>query len=100
MGRFKATADNIKLVNDKYYQLKTYSAVARELGIAPSTVKKYVIPNYLPEEEITILPLQEDTLQRVENYLLTKEELSDPNLLCYREGELEEIQEFWKEIVL
>ena len=44
--------EEIKEMNELYLQYKTYSAVAREVGRAPSTVKRYIDPNYKHEEEI------------------------------------------------
>ena len=38
----------IKQINQLYYEYHNYSKVARELGISPSTVKKYVDPDYEP----------------------------------------------------
>ena len=47
----KITTDMIKQINELYIKYKTYAAVARELGIAASTVKKYVVEDYRPIEE-------------------------------------------------
>lgn len=47
------TAQEIELMNTLYLELKTYSAVAREVGRAASTVKKYIVPNFKPVENIT-----------------------------------------------
>ena len=48
----RVTQEEIKEMNELYFQYKTYSAVAREVGRAPSTVKRYIDPNYKHEEEI------------------------------------------------
>lgn len=48
----RVTQEEIKEMNELYLQYKTYSAVAREVGRAPSTVKRYIDPNYKHEEEI------------------------------------------------
>ena len=44
MGR--VTENEIRQMNELYLQYRTYSAVAKEVGRAPSTVKKYIDPNY------------------------------------------------------
>ena len=50
----KITTDMIKQINELYQQFGTYAAVAREIGISPSTVKKYVDKFYIPESKRTI----------------------------------------------
>ena len=47
------TQQEIELMNTLYLELKTYSAVAREVGRAASTVKKYIVPNFRPVENTT-----------------------------------------------
>lgn len=42
----RVTEDEIKQMNELYLQYRTYSAVAKEVGRAASTVKKYIDPNY------------------------------------------------------
>lgn len=51
---FKATVEAIEQINKLYYELKSYAAVSRALGGTPSasTVKKYVIPDYVPPVEV------------------------------------------------
>ena len=42
----KISYEDIQTINELYLKIGTYSGVARELHIAPTTVKKYIIPNY------------------------------------------------------
>lgn len=49
------TNDDIKEMNRLYKELKTYAAVARKTGFSPSTVKKYIIPDYKVVEEKDII---------------------------------------------
>lgn len=59
----RVTQEEIKEMNELYLQYKTYSAVAREIGRAPSTVKKYIDPNYQHKEEaIELKPVNWDEL--------------------------------------
>lgn len=46
----RVTPEEIKRINELYLQYGTYSAVAKEVGRAPSTVKKYIDLNYQTEE--------------------------------------------------
>ena len=97
----KITTDIIKQINELYIKLGTYAAVARELGIAPTTVKKYVVPDYCPLEERKIkkfnviydLPAQYSTemFEGVENF---------GDLCEYTEDEAVEIVELWEELSL
>ena len=48
----KINQDDIKEINELYLKYGTYSKVAAELGFAASTVKKYVIPNYVSEADV------------------------------------------------
>lgn len=48
----KVTNDEIIKMNELYLIYHTYSAVAKEVGRAPSTVKRYIDPNYVHVDEI------------------------------------------------
>lgn len=97
----KITTDIIKQINELYIKLGTYAAVARELGIASTTVKKYVVKDYCPLEEREIkrfnavydLPTEYSThmFDEVENF---------GDLCEYTEDEAVEIVELWKELSL
>lgn len=59
----KVTNEEIKRMNELYLQYHTYAAVAREVGRAPSTVKRYIDPDYKHEEEVVELkPIDWDEL--------------------------------------
>lgn len=51
------TQQEVELMNTLYLELKTYSAVAKEVGRAASTVKKYIVPNFRPIESTTELDI-------------------------------------------
>ena len=42
----KVTEDMIIRMNELYIELKTYAAVSRIVGVSPTTVKKYINPNF------------------------------------------------------
>lgn len=42
----RISEDEVIRMNELYLEYHTYAAVAREVGRAPSTVKRYIDPNY------------------------------------------------------
>jgi DNA invertase Pin-like site-specific DNA recombinase len=56
----KVTEQDKIQINELYLELKTYAAVARETGFSPSTVKKYIIPNYISQNDIKITPFNKN----------------------------------------
>lgn len=93
------TQDNIKKMNELYLQLKTYAAVSRATGFAPSTVKKYIIPNFKIVEKTNIKrvsgPLPD--IQTFQSMFLKKDWL---HLCELSKEEHEEIKELWEELEL
>ena len=78
----RVTQEMIVRMNDLYLELKTYSAVARKIGVSPTTVKRYINPNYKRvkndenedenELEIVIQPINYELFDRPSwNILLT-----------------------------
>lgn len=51
----KIESDDIIKINELYLKYKTYAAVAREVGCAPSTVKKYIMSNFITQEQLPII---------------------------------------------
>lgn len=96
----KVTQSDIKIINDLYYELKTYAAVARKTGFGASTVKKYVIPNYVPTSEEDYKHFYVDDLpsdfEKIEEQFKNIENYGD--LFVMSDEELDEIKELWKEI--
>lgn len=45
----RVTQDEIIKMNELYLEYHTYAAVAKEVGRAPSTVKRYIDPNYISQ---------------------------------------------------
>lgn len=91
MARTVIDQNKIKEINILYVKYKTYAAVARELGIAASTVKKYIIPNFtLDVNKVEFnSPIPEP--KRIEY----SEKMCD-----LTEEEFEEVKELWKEIMM
>ena len=93
----KVTEEDKVLMNELYIKLKTYAAVARETGFSPTTVKRYIIQNYVPKDSIqkNKFDLEIPSI----NYDLFKVE--DFGLLCVlSKEEKNEIEELWKEMLL
>ena len=89
--------DDIKKMNELYLKLGTYAAVAREVGFSPATVKKYIIKDYVAEDELEIkkfegpLPEFDSTIFRC----------NDWGPLCeLSKEEIAEVKELWKELYL
>ena len=94
----KITNEQIIQMNILYLKYKTYAAVAREVGCAPSTVKKYIQPNFVNPEELEVKrfegelpPLNKELFSDIENW---------GELCVLSNKEREDIKELWKEIVI
>lgn len=48
----KVTHEDIVKMNELYLEIKTYAGVARVVGFSPTTVKKYIDPNFVPVSKI------------------------------------------------
>ena len=89
--------EDIQRINELYYKYKTYVEVARQTGFAPSTVKKYVDPNWQPLNENEVVKFTKDDLpdfttdifRGVKNF---------GDLCVLSEEERKEIEELWKEL--
>lgn len=89
------TQIEIKEINRLYAEKGTYAAVARIMGIAPSTVKKYVIKDYKIIDESTFIrfdrPLPEFNPEIFR--------IKDWSPLCeLSTEETDEIRDLWKEL--
>ncbi|MBQ6629315.1 MAG: hypothetical protein IJH65_10950 [Methanobrevibacter sp.] len=96
----KVTQEDIININELYVKHKTYAAVARETGFAPSTVKKYVIPDYIPQDKIEKKIFTEDQIPENLDYSLFKGVENWAPLCKLTETEIAEIKELWKEITI
>ena len=95
----RVTPEDIKNINQIYYECKSYAETARRTGWAAATVSRYVDKNYQPIEPENVkrfdihFDLPEFTTEIFENV-----ELGDLCLLSNEEKV--EIAELWKEIAL
>lgn len=96
----KITDTDKILINELYIKYRTYAAVARETGFAASTVKKYIIPNYVPQAEIEIKTFTIEELPTEIDYF-TMAQIEDLGAICILSDEEKgEIRELWKELSL
>ena len=96
MARTVITKEKIKEINELFYILGVKAQVAREMGISASTVSKYIIEGYVPEEmierkEIDLVEIR----RRIEEFIPDVEKGFD---LTLSEEEKEEVEELWKEL--
>lgn len=93
----KITQEQILEMNKLYLQHKTYAAVARIIGCAPSTVKKYIIPDFVPEEERKIKRFTHEQLPEFTGNCFIGLDNFAP-LLLLSDEEFEEVKELWQEL--
>lgn len=89
------TQSDIKEMNRLYLELGTYAAVARQTKFSPSTVKKYIIKDFEPVEEKSIIRF-ERPLPEFDSKIFRKDDWGD--LCVLSEEEIQEIKELWKEL--
>lgn len=92
----RVTKDDVIKINELYLKYKTYAAVARETGFAPSTVKKYIDPNFtLPKKEIKKF---DKSLPTVDFSIFRKPDWKD--FMTLTAQEFDELHELWEELSL
>lgn len=98
MSRTVVTQEMVKEINELYLQIGTYTGVARKIGIAPTTVKKYVVPHYIAESTIQKKVFDKNKVSKDINFssFMNKEDWGD--LCILSEQEKEEVKELWKEL--
>ena len=85
-------------INELYLQYKTYAEVARRTGFAPSTVKKYVIPNYISVNNLEIKKFEKEIPNDFPPLPKSIEEWT--TLLTLSKEEWKDIEELRKEILI
>jgi len=92
----KVQQEDILNMNNLYLEYHTYAEVARQTGFSPSTVKKYIIPNYIPVDKTNIIKFNKE---------IPKETLPLPStperwlsILTFTEEDRKSLEEIRKEI--
>lgn len=99
MARTVITDEKIVEINELYLKIGTYSGVAKIIGCAPSTVKKYVIEGYTPKENLQLQKMTVDDLPEFSTEGLKN--LENWGQLCLLNSEeKEEIKELWNELLI
>lgn len=93
----RVSPEDIIKFNDLYLELKTYAGVARETGFSASTVKKYIIKDYVHAEKIETQKFSGDLPEFIPEVFRRQNWVS---FLDMTEEEYEEIKELWKEMSL
>ena len=88
-------------INKLYKIIGTYSGVAKEMGISPSTVKRYIIPDFnMPDETATKnIDINVEPTPVEEICPFTTEE-AIYNATKITQEEIDELKKLWKEIVM
>ena len=94
----RITVDDIKKINDLYYQCHNYAEVARQTGWSASTVRSYVDKNYNPviENKIKRFDPNTDMPEFDESLFEGVDNFGD--LCVLSDEEYEEIKQLWEEI--
>ena len=101
MARTIITQEIIEKINCLYLTIGTYSGVSKAMGGSPSatTVKKYIIPNFKPHEQLNIKKFSSEINPFV-NFELFKKLDNWGDLCVLSKTEENEIHELWEELSL
>ena len=89
------TYEDKQEINRLYKQLKTYAAVARQMGISPATVKKYIVADFKEVDASTFIRFDRPLPEFDPKPFRT----DDWGSLCELSNEeIEEIHKLWEEI--
>lgn len=96
----KATQDDIINFNELYIKYKTYSQVARETGFSATTVKKYIVKDYVPQSKIERIEFTQDMLPDDINFEIFKNKDDWGDLCILSEEEKDGVKGLWMELSL
>ena len=87
--------EDIIIINEAYLAAGTYSGAAAATGWSPSTVKKYIIPNYKSEQKIEVDNIELPPIEEVAEWLPPWYDIT-----CLTPDEEKEIKLLWKEMTV
>ena len=85
----KITTEDILNINRAYKRIGTYNGTAKELGFSPSTIKKYVVNDFIDPDTLEEKKFS-SVIRPIEQIEMVWDLLTD--------DEQDEIEELWKEI--
>ena len=94
----RVTAEDIKRINEVYYACKNYAKTAQIVGWSNATVKKYVDPNFVPEQVYKTYDIKFPNIWEVTDNLKNCWNLNSLSTLT--ESERKEIEELWTELTI
>ena len=89
----RVSSEDIKAMNEAYLLCGTYSGAAKATGWSASTVKKYIVSNYVSDNTIEQIDIQIPSIEDTVIQLKQQVELS-----CLTQEEKNEMKNLWKEI--
>lgn len=92
----RITDEQIEQINKVYLDCGTYSGTAKIVGVSPSTVKKYIIPDY-SEEPIIISKVNKISPKDINSINKFKSAIDVYNATLITEEEGKELKNFWRE---
>ena len=95
------TPQDIEKMNELYLSLHTYAAVAREVGFSATTVKRYIISDYVAKEKVEAnIKRFSGEIKDVNDIFLPRTPEEWQNFMQLSEQEKKECDELRKEILL
>lgn len=85
--------------NELYLKYRTYAEVARQTGFSPSTIKRYIIPEYISKNNIVRIEFHKDELPEFTNNLFVGVK-NWGDLCSLSKSEEEELYVFWDELTI
>ena len=96
----RVSVDDIRRMNEIYYQCKSYAETARQTGWSASTVKNYIDINYKPVIEENVVHFNMETDLPEFSTELFSDQLNYGALCVLSEEEKEEIVLMWEELMI
>lgn len=93
----RITEDQKIQMNILYQELKTYAAVARKIGCSPSTVKRYIISDFVNPKAV-----EKNIIQVTELPPLDSNIFNQPfgDLCILSAAEKDEVKVLWQELLI